>query len=88
MPQKDIDIAEEYWEDIRKQVLANKICLDNFWSSEWSEKNDKNFHVRPKGTRERYKLAADNPNGGKADKYCYWFNKKYVEKIIKENETK
>ncbi len=45
--------------------------------------SDRNFHVRPKAA-----VAADltvNPNGGMTKKYCYWFNAKYVKKII-ENE--
>lgn len=86
MPQDDLDIAEEYWKDIRTHVLANEIRLEKFWSVTWSEHNGKMFHVRPKGTKTSYKNAAVNPNGGKADKYCYWFNKKYVQEIIKDNE--
>lgn len=90
MPQEDLNIAEEYWQDIRQHVLANEISLKKFWSCKWSEKNNKNFHVRPKGTQASYKQAAENPNGGKADKYCYWFNREYVNKIINDNvkETK
>lgn len=82
MPQKDLEIAEEYWNDIRKHVLNNEIGLNYFWKSSWSEKQGKHFHVRPKGTKNSYRAAADNPNGGKVDKYCYWFNKEYVNNII------
>ena len=31
MPQNDLKIAEEYWQDIRKHVLRNEIGLDYFW---------------------------------------------------------
>lgn len=86
MPQKDLKIAEEYWQDIRKHVLRNEIGLDYFWKAGWSNKNGKHFHVRPKGTKNSYLGAADNPNGGKADKYCYWFNKEYVTNIIENNK--
>ena len=86
MPTEDLKIAEEYWLDIRKNVLQNKIGLDYFWKQGWSEENKKHFHVRPKGTITSYKNAAINPNGGKADKYCYWFNKGYVQNILKDNE--
>ncbi len=86
MPQNDLKIAEEYWQDIRKHVLRNEIGLDYFWKAGWSNKNGKHFHVRPKGTKNSYLGAADNPNGGKADKYCYWFNKEYVTNIIENNK--
>ncbi|HAZ52531.1 MAG TPA: hypothetical protein DCY66_12795 [Bacteroides sp.] len=82
MPQKDLDVAEKYWQSIRKSVLANKIYLDSFWKL-----SDKRyFHVRPKGTENSYKNAAINPNGGVADKYCYWFNVEYVSNIINMKE--
>lgn len=86
MPQKDLKIAEEYWQDIRKHVKNNEIGLDHFWKAGWSKKNGKHFHVRPKGTKNSYLGAADNPNGGKADKFCYWFNKEYVTNIIENNK--
>ena len=86
MPQKDLKIAEEYWQDIRKHLKNNEIGLDHFWKACWSKKNGKHFHVRPKGTKNSYLGAADNPNGGKADKFCYWFNKEYVTNIIENNK--
>ncbi len=79
MPQKDLGIAQQYWNNIRKNVLDNHIAPEFFWSA----KDDRNFHVRPKA-----RIADDmteNPNGGMAKKYCYWFNNKYVKNII-ENE--
>ncbi len=79
MPQDDLKIAREYWNNIRKNVVGNHIKPQYFWSAT----DDKNFHVRPKA-----RVADDlteNPNGGMAKKYCYWFNKKYVKNII-ENE--
>lgn len=79
MPQKDLAIAQQYWNNIRKNVLDNHIAPEFFWSA----KDDRNFHVRPKA-----RIADDmteNPNGGMAKKYCYWFNNSYVKKII-ENE--
>ena len=38
MPQNDLKIAEEYWQDIRKHVLRNEIGLDYFWKAGWSNK--------------------------------------------------
>ena len=80
MPIKDVDLAEEYWTNIRNCVLENHIDPAYFWKL----KDHRNFHVRPKG-----RVAEDfayNPNGGFAKKYCYWFNSEYVKKIIDNNE--
>lgn len=79
MPQEDLEIARQYWENIRQNVLDNHIAPQYFWKM----KDDRHFHVRPKA-RDAGDMA-ENPNGGKAMKYCYWFNQKYVKNII-ENE--
>ena len=76
MPPEDIVTAEEYWQNIREHVLRNEIDPKYFWSQAMHRK----FHVRPKG-RKADDLAY-NPNGGKAHKYCYWFNADYVTNII------
>lgn len=78
MPIKNLSIAYEYWQNIKSNVDNNHIELKYFWSI----KMKKLFHVRPKGIKTSYKQAAENPNGGKADKYCYWFNADYVKSII------
>ena len=80
MPIKDVDLAEEYWTNIRNCVLENHIDPVYFWKI----KDHRNFHVRPKG-RVAIDLAY-NPNGGFVKKYCYWFNSEYVKKIIESNE--
>ena len=80
MPLQDINLAEEYWLNIRKCVLENHIDPQYFWKI----KDHRKFHVRPKG-----RVATDlayNPNGGFAKKYCYWFNSEYVKEIIESNE--
>ena len=79
MPQKDLEGAELYWEDIRNNVLANHIDHQYFWKAG----DDKNFHVRPKA-RDSHDFT-DNPNGGKCKKFCYWFNNSYVRQIVKAN---
>lgn len=58
MPPEDLERAQEYWEDIRKNVLANRIDLSAFWSI----RDHRNLHVRPKGTKQNHTTA--NPNGG------------------------
>lgn len=79
MTQKDIDMAQKYWEHIRKNVLNNNINLNFFWSI--SDK--KNFHVRPKASKKIQ--LTPNPNGGFAEKFCYWFNSDFVKRIIDEH---
>lgn len=79
MPQADLAWAEEYWKHIRTNVLENHIDHQYFWKAG----DDKVFHVRPKARDS--KDLADNPNGGKCKKYCYWFNNSYVRQIVKEN---
>ena len=79
MPQEDLQVAQQYWHNIRQNVLDNHVAPQYFWSI----KDNKYFHVRPKA-----QVADDmteNPNGGMVRKYCYWFNQKYVKNII-ENE--
>lgn len=79
MPQQDLLGAKAYWEHIRENVLSNHIDHQFFWKAG----DDKKFHVRPKARDS--KDLADNPNGGKCKKFCYWFNNDYVRQIVKEN---
>ena len=81
MPQQDLAGAEEYWEHIRKNVLENHIDHQYFWKG----RDNKKFHVRPKA-RDSHDLA-DNPNGGRCKKFCYWFNNDYVRQIVKDNSN-
>lgn len=89
MSQEDLDVAETYWKDMRKSVIANEIDLQHFWrenpepDAEFPEA--KYFHVRPKGATGNYKGKAINPHGGNADKYCYWFNHDYVHNLINQH---
>lgn len=81
MPQTDLTIAQQYWENIRECVVNNTIAPTFFWKL----KDKKNFHVRPKG-----RIAADmapNPHGGWTKKYCYWFNAEYVKNIIDKHNV-
>lgn len=81
MPPSELKIAEEYWKNIRQNVLSNNICLNAFWKIS----DNSLFHVRPKATCKAQK--APNPNGGLCDKYCYWFNAQYIKQIIDNNTT-
>lgn len=79
MPSEDLEIAQDYWNNIRRNVIADNIRLDAFWRISDRRK----FHVRPKATKQSQKAV--NPNGGLCDKYCYWFNPEYVKQIIDSN---
>lgn len=76
MPPHDLELAGEYWQDIRAAVAANKITAEAFWKIS----DHRKFHVRPKAKRNADKTA--NPHGGDCPKLCYWFNADYVKEII------
>lgn len=78
MPQKDLDIAEEYWNHIRDNVLANNIS-EKYW---WKGRDKKKFHVRPKAQKSTD--LAPTIDGKGAKKFCYWFNNDYVKDIIEK----
>lgn len=82
MPYEDLKCAEAYWNNIKKNICNNAIELKYFYHI----RDDRKFHVRPKGNIRYYKNATRNPNGGMADKYCYWFNKSYIKAIIERAE--
>lgn len=80
MPQQDLNCAEEYWNHIKENV-SNGHISEEYW---WKGKDKKNFHVRPKA--QKAKDLVPTPNGGKAKKFCYWFNNDYVRKIVEERQ--
>lgn len=82
MPQEDLEIAREYWENIRQAVLSNNITPGAFWRIG----DHRKFHVRPKARVASVK--AINPNGGLCNKYCYWFNAEYVKQIIDSKKNR
>lgn len=82
MPQEDLEIAEEYWQHIRKNVLEGKIDAQ-YW---WKGTDKRKFHVRPKAQKSTDLAPA--PNGILAKKYCYWFNNDYVKQVVIGNVTK
>ena len=78
MPQKDLAWAENYWNHIKENILQNNYSEENWWKG----KDKKKFHVRPKAQKSQD--TAPTPNGGRAKKYCYWFNNDYVRNIVNE----
>ncbi|MCR4774616.1 MAG: hypothetical protein K5854_09705 [Prevotella sp.] len=81
MPQEDLEWAEEYWNHIKENILADHIS-EKYW---WKGADKKKFHVRPKA--QKAEDLAPTPNGGKAKKFCYWFNNDYVREIIDNRNT-
>lgn len=81
MPPEDLDVARDYWKNIREAVLSDNIKPEAFWRIS----DHRKFHVRPKAQANSDK--AINPNGGFCDKYCYWFNAEYVKQIIESVKT-
>lgn len=81
MPQDDLEWAEVYWNHIKDNILANHIS-EKYW---WKGADKKKFHVRPKA--QKAKNLAPTPHGGKAKKFCYWFNNEYVREIIDNRNT-
>ncbi len=79
MPTQDLELAKFYWCGIKKAIQEDHIAPEFF------PKNER-FHVRPKGVNARD--LTENPNGGLAKKYCYWFNNNYVTEIVRNNGTK
>lgn len=82
MPTADLEVAKEYWENIREAVLTDNITPQAFWSLG----DHRKFHVRPKAKVSRDKAV--NPNGGVCNKYSYWLNADYVKQIIDTTNNK
>ncbi len=76
MPQNDLNLAEDYWNHIKTNILENHIS-EEYW---WKGADKKKFHVRPKA--QKATDLAPTPNGTMAKKFCYWFNNDYVREII------
>ena len=82
MPQADLKLAEDYWNHIKANILADHIS-EEYW---WKGTDKKKFHVRPKA--QRATDLAPTPNGKGAKKFCYWFNNDYVREIVDNNHKK
>lgn len=82
MPEKDIQIAEEYWENIKTNVESD--TLEDNDNTFWKMSDNKFFHVRPKA-RNTLEKCASPISGKKVPKKAYWFNNKYIEKIIEQH---
>ena len=77
MPHKDIEAAEVFWLDTRDKVRSGDYA--HFIKST----EHPICHVRPKAKNAAN--TTDTPQGGKTKKTCYWLNRDYILKIVKEH---
>ncbi|NUN70207.1 MAG: hypothetical protein HUU02_10900 [Bacteroidetes bacterium] len=74
MPFKDLNIASQFWQDIRAKIKADDFL--HFWKI-----SDNNvFHVRPKAKNSFDRV--ESPNGKLEKRFCYWINAKYIQHTI------
>lgn len=85
MPTADMEMAEEYWENIRANVMADFHYTEEN-NSYWRLADHKKFHVRPKGSNSSDQQVSPISNRS-VPKVCYWFNNEYVRSIINSAEN-
>lgn len=79
MPVEDLDIAKEYWENIRTNILADTLQDTN--NTFWKMADKRDFHVRPKAQTNKDKYYSPVSHV-EVPKKAYWFNSEYVKKIL------
>ena len=79
MPEKDIQTAEQYWNNIKANVISD--TLEDSDNTFWTLADNKFFHVRPKAQNMLQKCLSPI-SGKRVPKKAYWFNNKYIETII------
>lgn len=79
MPVQDMGIASEYWANIQSNVKCNTLQDSN--NTYWKLKDHRAFHVRPKAQNSADKHYSP-VDGLEVPKKAYWFNNKYVERIL------
>ncbi|UAL07647.1 MAG: hypothetical protein KRP56_07555 [Candidatus Methanogranum gryphiswaldense] len=77
MPEKDLKEAEKVW-NITKSMIENG-KIDKFPGS----RDNSVSHVRPHGRDSKDLCLA--PDGNKYKKNCFWINRTYITKIVKES---
>lgn len=77
MPRKDLEIAKEFWKDIKEKVSAD--VFDDFWKLG----DHRICHVRPKAKDSTDLTEA--PSGRMVLKKGYWLNAEYILSVVKEN---
>jgi DNA mismatch repair protein MutH len=77
MPRKDIEIAQEFWKDIKTKIQEDD------YSNFWKLADHKIFHVRPKARDSSDKV--ETPSGRLEKKKAYWLNADYILSIVEAN---
>jgi len=77
MPYTQLQEAESFWKDTRDKIRNND------YNHFLKQSEHPICHVRPKG-RDSLDLM-ETPQGNKEKKKCYWLNREYILKILKEN---
>ena len=80
MPSADYPLAEEFWLNIRQNVLSDTLQNDD--NTFWRLKDYRNFHVRPKA-RDAKDTTYSPVSGMKVPKKAYWFDNRYLMQVIK-----
>lgn len=84
MPPSDYGIAEEYWNNIRKNVLADTLLNSKdgkHANTFWTLKDHKFFHVRPKA-RNFADVTYSPVSNMAVPKKAYWFDNRYLRKEL------
>ena len=82
MPEKDLDKASIIWKAAKKLVIAGD--YEHFPGAvESKDIYNSISHVRPKG--QNGEDLMETPQGTREKKKCFWLNKDYIIKVVKEN---
>lgn len=80
MPESDLQIAEEYWLNIKENVAKDCYYLET-GNTYWKMADHRCFHIRPKAANSS-DMQTSPISGKKVPKICYWFNNDYVQKLV------
>ena len=84
MPASDYSLAEEYWNNIKANVLADTLLNSDGGeraNTFWSLRDNRFFHVRPKARNAddvTYSPISNTP----VPKKAYWFDNRYLRKKL------
>lgn len=76
MPESDISEAQKVWEDTKTKIIEGDY-------NHFTKISDNNVsHVRPKA--QNVHDTMETPQGTQEKKKCFWLNRCYIEKILKD----
>lgn len=74
MPQSDLEVAKELWNDTKQKVI------DGDYNNFITTKSHPICHVRPHGTKGQ---TVETPQGTRVQPKCFWLNNNYILNIVK-----